>query len=76
MPRLPADIRISLKERDGPTYRVELVQQPVGRRYWVRRDGKYSTKLPEATATQIAERTRRRLVANTEATWQSQQIFH
>jgi hypothetical protein len=65
VPRLPADIRISLKKRGGPTYRIELVQQPVGRRYWVQRDGKYSTKVPEATATQIAERIRRWLVANT-----------
>ncbi len=55
MPRLPADIRISLKERGGPTYRIELVQLPVvGRRYWVRRNGKHSTEVPEATATQIA----------------------
>jgi hypothetical protein len=65
VPRLPADIRISLKKRGGPTHRIELVRQPVGRRYWVRRDGKYSTKMPEATATQIAERIRRWLTANT-----------
>ncbi len=65
MPRLPADIRISSKKRGGPTYRIELVRQSVGRRYWVRRDGKYSKKVPEATATQIAERIRRWLVANT-----------
>ena len=65
MPRLPADIRISLKKRGGRTHRIELVRQPVGRRYWVRRDGKYSTKVPEATASQIAEHIRRWLVANT-----------
>ncbi len=65
MPRLPADIRISLKKRGGPTHRIELVRQPAGQRYWVRRDGKYSTKVPEATATQIAEHIRRWLVANT-----------
>ena len=65
MPRLPADIRISLKTRGGPTHRIELVRQPAGRRYWVRREDKYSTKVPEATATQIAERIRRWLVANT-----------
>ena len=65
MSRLPADIRISLKKQGGPTYRIELVRQPVGRRYWVRRDGKHSKKVPEATATQIAERIRRWLVANT-----------
>jgi hypothetical protein len=37
----------------------------MGRRFWVRRDGKYSTTVPEATATEIAERIRRWLVANT-----------
>ena len=62
--RLPADIRFSLKKRGGPTHRIELVQQPAGIRYWVRRDGKHSTKVPDATATQIAERIRRWLVAN------------
>ena len=60
-----ADIRISLKKRGGPTHRIKFIRQPMGRRYWVRRDGKYSTKVPEATATQIAERIRRWLVANT-----------
>ena len=53
MPRLPADIRISLKERGGPTHRIELVRQPVGKRYWIRRDGKDSAKVPEATATRL-----------------------
>ena len=65
MPRLPADIRISLKTRGGPTHRIELVRQPAGRWYWVRRDGKYSTKVREATPSQIAEHIRRWLVANT-----------
>jgi hypothetical protein len=55
MPRLTADIRISLKKRGGATHRIELVRQPVGKR---------STKVPEATASQIAERNRRWLVAN------------
>lgn len=59
MPKLPADIRISLKKRGGHTRRIELVRQRVGRRCWVRREGKYSTKVPQATATQIAERIRR-----------------
>jgi hypothetical protein len=65
MPRLPADIRISLKKRGGRTHRIELVRQPVGKRYWIRRDGKESAKLPEATASQIAERIRRWLVSKT-----------
>ena len=65
VPRLPVNIRINLKRRNGPTHRIGLVRQPAGRRYWVCRDGKYSTKVPEATATQIAERIRRWLVADT-----------
>jgi hypothetical protein len=63
MARLPADIRIRLKKRGGATHRIELVRQPAGKRFWIRRDGKDSTKVPEATATQIAERIRRWLVS-------------
>jgi hypothetical protein len=54
-----------LKKRGGKTYRIELIRQPTGRRFWVRKDGKHSSKVPEATATQVAERIRRWLVANT-----------
>ena len=64
MPRLPADIRISLKKRGGRTHRIELVRQPFGKRYWIRRNGEPSTKVPEATASQIAEHIRRWLVKN------------
>ena len=59
VPRIPADIRISLKKRGGQTYRIELVRQSVGRRY-----GKYSTKVPERAATEIAEPICHWLVAN------------
>ena len=59
MARLPADIRISLKKRGGQTHRIELIRQPVGKRFWIRRDGKSSDKLPVATATQIANELRR-----------------
>jgi hypothetical protein len=62
--RRQADIRISLKKRGGATYRIGLIRQPAGKRYWVRHDGKYSTEIPEATATELAQRIRRRLVAN------------
>ena len=64
MSRLKADVRISLKKRGGPTHRIELIRQPVGRKFWVRRDGKRSAQVPEATATQIAERIRRWLSGN------------
>jgi hypothetical protein len=63
MPRLPADFRISLKKRGGPTHRIELVRQAGGQRFWVRRNGKRSMKLPQGTATQIAELIRRWLSA-------------
>ncbi len=63
MPRPPADIRINLNMRGGPTHRIELVRQLTGRGYTGRRDGKYSTKLRAATATEIAERIQHWLVA-------------
>ena len=62
VPRLPADFRISLKCRGGKTHRIELVRNPFNQRFWVRRNGKQSIKLPEATATEIADQIRRWLV--------------
>jgi len=41
------------------TYRIELIWHLFGTRFWIRRDGKYSEKLPEATATQIADELRK-----------------
>jgi hypothetical protein len=66
MPRLPADFRISLKRRGGKTHRIELVRNPFNQRFWVRRNGKQSAKLPEATATEIADQIRRWLVGTVE----------
>ena len=62
MSRLPADFRISLKRRGGKTHRIELVRNPFHQRFWVRRNGKQSLVLPEATATEIADQIRRWLV--------------
>ncbi len=59
MPRLKADIRISVKINGKPTRKIELIRQPFGTRFWIRLDGRTSTKLPEATATEIADRLRR-----------------
>ena len=64
MPRIPADLRISLKRRGGKTHRIELIRNPFSSRFWVRVDGKNATKLPEATATEIANRIRRWIVEN------------
>ena len=63
MPRLPAEMRISLKKRGGATYRIELIRQPGGTRFWVRRDGVRSKLLPDASATQLAERIRQWILA-------------
>ncbi len=70
MPRLPADIRISLKRRGAKTYQVELIQIPMTRRFRVRRDGRESTRMPEATASQVAEQIRRWLVGSLDLTEQ------
>ena len=67
MPRLPADFRISLKRRGGKTQRIELVRNPFNQRFWVRRNGKQSLKLPEATATEIADHIRRWLAGTLES---------
>ena len=64
MPRKPADLRISLKRRGGKTYRIELIRQSLSRRFTVRRNGKISETMPEATASQIADRIRQWIVAN------------
>ena len=63
MPRPPANIRISLKERGGPAHRIELVKIPFTRRFRIRRNGTKSTKLPEGTATDIADEIRHWLAA-------------
>ena len=60
MARLPGDVRISLKRRGGKTYRIELIRQLLRpSQFWVRRDGKQSRKLPDATATEIADEIRK-----------------
>lgn len=64
MPRLPADFRISLKKRGGATHRIELIRQPNGKRFWVRRDGVRSAVVPDASATEIAERIRQWILAD------------
>ena len=59
MSRPRANIRISLKARGGPTYRIELVRIPFTKRFCIRRNGTRSTKLPEGTATEVADEVRR-----------------
>lgn len=67
MPRPPDDVRISLETRGGPTHRIERVGTPFTRRFRVRRNGRKSAKLPEATASSIAAETRRWLSSHAEA---------
>ena len=45
---------------------MELVRNPFNQRFWVRTNGKQSLKLPEATATEIANQIRRWLVGTLE----------
>ena len=59
MSRPPASIWINLKERGGATHRIELVRIPFTKRFRIRRNGKRSAKLPEGTATDVAEEIRR-----------------
>ncbi len=61
---MPADIRISLKRRGGKTHRVEVIQIPMTKRFWIRRDGRKSTRMSEATASQVAAQIRRWLVGS------------
>ena len=57
--RLPADIRISVRIGEQPTHRIELIRQPAGKRYWIRRDGTSSKRMNEATITQVCDKLRR-----------------
>lgn len=57
LPRPKADIRISLKGRNGRTVRLNLTQLLNGK-WLVYRDGARSKKLPLATATAVAEAVR------------------
>jgi hypothetical protein len=59
LPRLKADVRISVKVRGKPCRKIERLRQSFGRRYWIRVDGRTSVKLAEGTPTQIADRLHR-----------------
>ena len=69
MARPPADIRISLKRKGEKAHRIELIRQPFRRRFWLRRNGNRSAKLPEATATEIAEQIRKWLAGEHDKPW-------
>ena len=75
MSRPPATIRISLKERGGPTHRIELVKIPFTRRFRIRRNGTKSTKLPEGTATEVAEEIRHWLASRAIKPTQAEDIL-
>ncbi len=63
MPRLPADIRISIKNnKTGEIFKIELIRLPNNsKRFWVRFNGKKSQKLPEGNLSEITARIRRLL---------------
>jgi len=62
--RLTATIRISLKNNEtGECHKVELVRFPFpARKYMLRFDGKPSTKVQEASLTQVCAKMRKLLI--------------
>lgn len=63
MPRLAANIRISIKNNDtGKSHKIELISQGVpNRRVWVRFDGKNSKKLHDSTISDVSNGLRKLL---------------
>lgn len=60
MPRLEADYRISLKVyKTGITHKIELINMPNCKRYFVRYNGKNSTKFPTGTKSEIINEIRK-----------------
>jgi hypothetical protein len=74
MSRPFASIRIGLKERGDANHRIELVKIPFAKRFRIRCDGTKSTKLPEATATEVTEGIRRWLAKRTSRTTTAEHI--
>ena len=54
MGRPKTDVRISLKGKDGHTVRVGLIKS-LGGGWFIYRDGKVSSRHPQASATKIGE---------------------
>lgn len=58
MPTTKADIRISVRRKDGATRKIELVRLPFVDKYWVRLDGVKSKKLEVTTITEVTHKLR------------------
>ena len=52
MAKLPADITIRIKSRNGPSAVLEMIHVSRGR-CWIRRDGRRSNKTTDTTPTAI-----------------------
>ena len=63
MPRLEADHRISIKSRaSGKSHKIELIRMKNCNRFWVRYNGRNSTKVPNgATLTWVVNEMRKLL---------------
>ena len=53
-----ADIRISVRRKDGATRKIELVALPFHEKYWVRIDGVKSKKTEMTTITEVTHKLR------------------
>jgi len=62
MTRPKSDIRISLKNRDGKTTRLNLTELLDGS-WLICRDGKQAQQIPSATSTEVADKIRQWLVS-------------
>ena len=62
MTRPKSDIRISLKNRDGQTTRLNLTELIDGK-WLIYRDGKQAQQIPAATSTEVADKIRQWLVS-------------
>ena len=38
--RLQSDFRVSVKHKDGRVQKIELIRQPIGKKFWIRVGGK------------------------------------
>lgn len=59
--RRKAAIRVTVKV-GAKLFKLELVPQPFNRRYWLRVNGKNSTKMPSCTVSGLMDEVRRIIV--------------
>jgi hypothetical protein len=57
--RIRSYIRVSVRIGRGKTKRLELIEQPSGKKFWLRVNGKNSRKFEETTITEFTDQLRR-----------------